>query len=191
MKPILILYATRDGQTRKIAEHVAGELSARAMAAELLDARTLPATFDLGAYGGAILAASVRYGKHERELVDFARTHKDVLSNMPNAFLSVSGSEATAEDANATGETRARAAHDVQDVLDRFVAATGWRPTHAQPVAGAMLFTKYNFLVRFIIKQIAKRNGTKIDPTKDSEYTDWAALDRFVSELAPELAAAT
>lgn len=33
------------------------------------------------------------------------------------------------------------------------------------------------------MKLIAKSEGTSTDTSHDHEYTDWAALDRFVGEL--------
>jgi menaquinone-dependent protoporphyrinogen oxidase len=53
-------------------------------------------------------------------------------------------------------------------------------------VAGAILYTKYNFLLRFVMKQIAKKAGASTETSQDYEYTDWVALDRFVEELATE-----
>jgi menaquinone-dependent protoporphyrinogen IX oxidase len=40
--------------------------------------------------------------------------------------------------------------------------------------------------VRFVIRMIAERKDT----SRDTEYTDWPALDRFVDELVPSFAAA-
>ena len=37
MKPILVLYATKEGHTRRIAEHIAATLRARDQAAEVID----------------------------------------------------------------------------------------------------------------------------------------------------------
>ena len=33
------------------------------------------------------------------------------------------------------------------------------------------------------MRLIAKREGAATDTSRDYEYTDWAALDRFVNEL--------
>ncbi len=103
---------------------------------------------------------------------------------MPAAFISVTLSEAGAERPSATPEERARFAADVQKVLEAFLKETGWRPKRVKPVAGALLYTKYNFLVRFIMKRIAKTTGAETDTSRDYEYTNWAALDRFADELA-------
>src|SRR5689334_25291448 len=47
MKPILIIYATREGHTRHIAEHAGALLGARQTAFELVDAAHLPEGFSL------------------------------------------------------------------------------------------------------------------------------------------------
>jgi menaquinone-dependent protoporphyrinogen oxidase len=50
-------------------------------------------------------------------------------------------------------------------------------------VAGALLYTQYGLLKRFIMKLIVKRQGGSTDTSVDHEYTDWAALQRFVDEF--------
>jgi menaquinone-dependent protoporphyrinogen oxidase len=177
------LYATREGQTRRIAEHVAADVRAHGLAADVVDACDLPHGFDLGAYAAAVVAASVHFGKHEREMTAFVKEHRDALARMPAAFLSVSGSEATVERANASPEARARAAHDVREMIARFFEETGWRPDRVHPVAGAIAYTKYNFLLRFVMRRIAKREDAPTDTSRDYEFTDWQALDHFVDEL--------
>jgi menaquinone-dependent protoporphyrinogen oxidase len=59
-----------------------------------------------------------------------------------------------------------------------------------KPVAGALLYTKYNFIVRFVMKQIVKKKSGSTDTSRDHEYTDWAALDRFVEDLLHDVPAA-
>src|SRR5262245_14074823 len=98
MKPILILYATREGHTRKIAEHLAAAARARNHAAEVIGVAYLPADFSTAGYSAAILCASIHIEKHESEMVAFVKQHKDELERIPAAFLSVSLAETTAED---------------------------------------------------------------------------------------------
>jgi menaquinone-dependent protoporphyrinogen oxidase len=184
-KPILVLYATREGQTRRIAEHLAATIRARDLSAEVVDARQVPPGFSVGAYEAAILTASVHLGKHEPEMVEFVKRHRAELERTPAAFLSISLSEAGAEDPAAPPERRAQSAADVERMIQEFLSETAWHPSHIHAVAGALLYTKYNFLVRFVMKIIAKRAGGSTDTSHDHEYTDWAALDRFVQELIP------
>jgi menaquinone-dependent protoporphyrinogen oxidase len=46
-------------------------------------------------------------------------------------------------------------------------------------VAGALVYTKYDYFKRLVMKLIADRRGGDTDTSKDHEYTDWAALYRF------------
>src|SRR5215467_13612460 len=68
-----------------------------------------------------------------------------------------------------------------------FFDQTSWHPNRVKPVAGALLYTKYNFIVRFIMKRIAKKAGAATDTSRDYEYTDWLSLNRFIDEFADEL----
>ena len=70
-------------------------------------------------------------------------------------------------------------------MIDRFVKETGWRPARVFPVAGALAYTRYNVLVRFVMKRIARKAGAPTDTTRDHELTDWRDVDRFAAVLAP------
>ncbi len=185
MKPILILYATREGHTRRIAEHIAAAIRARGYAADVVDAADLPAEFSMEDYEAAVIAASVHREKHEKEMVSFVRRFREYLECMPAVFLSVSLSEAGAEDATATPEHRAQAAADVQKMIDAFLKETGWHPSKVRAAAGALSYTKYNFVIRFVMKRIAKAQGASTDTSRDHELTDWEALDHIVDEVVP------
>src|SRR5689334_788924 len=83
MKPVVVVYATREGQTKRIADHVAASLRERGLDVIALDIRQAEARLDLGAYSAALLAASVHAGQHAREIVDFVKTHRQRLQSMP------------------------------------------------------------------------------------------------------------
>jgi menaquinone-dependent protoporphyrinogen oxidase len=186
MKSIGVFYATREGQTRRIAEHVGANLKSRGFEVDISNVRDLPANpaVDLGRYAAVILAASVHAGAHESEMVKFVKRSLAQLEHLPAALLSVTLTEAGVERVNATPEEHARFAADVDMMLNHFYEQTGWHPRKVKPVAGALLYTKYNFMIRFVMKRIAKSAGADTDTSRDYEYTDWAALDRFVNEFA-------
>jgi len=191
MKPLVILYATRQGQTRRIAEHIQAAIRERGHTARIRNLREVREPFILDRYDGAILAASVHLGKHEPELLDFVKRHRDELDKVPTAFLSVSLAEAGAEDATRSEEDRAKATADVQRVIHEFLDQTGWRPRRVRAVAGALLYSKYNFLVRFVMKQIAKKAAMASDTSQDYEFTDWKAVEHFVDDVLSDHAAHT
>jgi len=183
MKPILVIYATREGHTRRIAEHVGAVLEAQRRSFGLIDAAHIPERFLLTQYSAGIVCASLHLGKHEPEMVKFVKGHLAELQRIPTVFLSVSLEEVTAEDAEVPPEKRAAAETNVKRTIDRFLADTGWHPLHVAAVAGALMYSKYNFVTRFIMKRIAEKAGKPVDTTRDYEFTDWTKLDRLIEEL--------
>lgn len=187
MKPVLILYATREGQTRRIAEHLAATARARELAADVVNVADTMGEFSLDRYSAAIVAASVHLERHEQEMIDFVRRHRVELERMPAVFLSVSLAEAGAEAPAATAQARAKAAEDVEIMIDRFLEETGWHPSKVQAAAGALMYTRYGPLTRFVMRRIARKVGASTDASRDHEFTDWEALDRLVDSIAGNL----
>jgi menaquinone-dependent protoporphyrinogen oxidase len=190
MNRILIAYATRHGQTRRIAERVASRFRSRGLDVELVlrDLAKERVSMSPGQFVGAILAGSLHLGRHEPELVRFVKANRAALDAVPTAFLSVSGSEATVERADTPPKTKEEARERVKEALRIFQDATGWQPREVMPVAGAILYTKYDFFTRLVLKWIAKRESGPTDTSRDYEYTDWAALDRFADRFAESFA---
>ena len=183
MKPVLILFATREGHTAHIAERLARSIGERGAVAEVVNVAHPPDGFSLDSYSSGLIAASVHLGAHEKEMVQFVREHRAELERLPTVFLSVSLSEASVENAGAPAERRAAAATDVHMMIERFLKETGWNPNRIQAVAGALMYSHYNFLIRFVMKRIAKAAGASTDTSCDQEFTDWTALDHLADEL--------
>jgi menaquinone-dependent protoporphyrinogen oxidase len=183
---VAIVYATREGQTRRIAEYLAGAFQARDANVDLFDAAG-EVEPDLDVYDAIVVAGSVHVGKHEKELVKLVKRHLRTLERIPSAFVSVSLSQAGVEAVTREPAQRKQAAQDVAGVLETFFQQTGWAPHWVQPVAGALLYTRYNFLIRFVIKQISKRAGGSTDTSRDHEYTNWASLERLATRMLDEL----
>jgi menaquinone-dependent protoporphyrinogen oxidase len=66
---------------------------------------------------------------------------------------------------------------------------TGWRPDVSEVFAGALMYSEYNWLVRMVMKSIARHEGGSTDTSHDTEYTDWTEVDRFAEAFfsRPEL----
>jgi menaquinone-dependent protoporphyrinogen oxidase len=185
---IAIFFATREGHTRHIAEHLASEFQRYGADADIFDVRNQPTLSDWTRYATAIVAASVHIGRHEPEMIAFVRRHRAELERLDAAFLSVSLSERGAEDPATPEERRPQFVNDVKRMIDGFVTAAGWRPARVLPVAGRLAYRQYNPLVRFVIKQIARHNGAPTDTSRNHDLTNWSALDRFAEQLATNAA---
>lgn len=81
------------------------------------------------------------------------------------------------------GESHLRWSRSKLKVVEKFIENTGWRPQRIELIAGALPYSRYNFLVRFIMRRISAKEGGDTDTSHDYEYTDWNAIDRFAREL--------
>jgi menaquinone-dependent protoporphyrinogen oxidase len=133
------------------------------------------------------LAASVHQGNHEKEMLRFVKEHRTELERIPTAFISVSLSEVGAERWQATPAEHIHFAADVNKMLDTFFEQTEWYPTYVKPVAGALSYSKYNFFIRFIMRQVAGKQRAGTDTSRDYDYTNWIELDKFNEDLGAEI----
>ena len=76
MKLVAVLYATSEGHTRRIAEHIVGTLIALGYTSELIDVDHVPKTFELRRCIAAILAASVHFGRHQPEMIAYVKANR-------------------------------------------------------------------------------------------------------------------
>ncbi len=174
MAAVLVVYATRDGQTRKIAERIANVLRVRRHVVELLDAARAPRDVDLSRFQAVFIGSSVHAGGYLRPVVRFVQSHRAQLERLPTLFFSV-GLAILSKINDGRAQT--------MRLVDRLVAETGWRPRRIELVAGALPYTRYNFLIRFMMRRIVKTEGGDTDTSRDYEYTDWAAVHRFAAEF--------
>jgi menaquinone-dependent protoporphyrinogen oxidase len=183
MKPILVLYATREGQTRKIAEHVTQYLLARGLEARLEDVESPIESIDPAHFQAVILAASVHHGQHAREMIGFVRAQRNALARLPTALLSVSLAAASAEDDRQTGAKHTHTHAEVARATEEFLVRTGLLPTRILSVAGALLYSEYGRFVRFVMQRITQDSELGAEASHDFEYAAWARLDRFIDEF--------
>lgn len=167
---LFIGYATSEGQTRKIARHIADRVVDAGHAVELVPLADA-ADVDLTRFDGALLGGSLHAGQYQKVLSEFAADHVTALAAMPTLFLSVS---------------LAAAGHDAEDwrgldkILADFQDATGWVPGQVAQVAGAYMPSEYDVFRRFVMRRIIAAKDPDADLDWDHEYTDWDALDALV-----------
>lgn len=178
MARIVILYGTTDGQTRRIAQHVADGLVAEGVETTVVDAAAAPADFSFAGADAAVIAGSVRMGKHQRALTRIVRAHAAELAQIPSAFLSVSLSAA---------HDTEPARREVRKCIKKFLDDTRWTPDSVLPVAGALVFSRYGFFLKRVMRFLSRVNGGDTDMSRDYEYTDWNQLTGFAQGLARSL----
>jgi menaquinone-dependent protoporphyrinogen oxidase len=125
-------------------------------------------------YDAVIVAASVHAGHYQRSVRRWARTHAEALSHKPAAFISV---------CLGVLQRDAKVQHDLQAIVEEFVASTGWRPGVVKFVAGALPYTQYGWVRRLVMKRIVAKAGGDTDTSRDYEYTDWDDLRHFAADF--------
>lgn len=170
---ILVVYSTTEGHTRKIAGFISGILQNAGHEVTIADATDDPPLPE--GYDAILMGASIHVHKYQSALTDYITRHVNVLNKMPGAFFSVCLAVAS----DIEEEHR-----EAEKITKEFMAQTGWNPIMTTQVAGALKYTEYDYFKRIIMKMISKREGRTTDTSKDHEYTDWKAVERFVNEFA-------
>ena len=83
----LIIYSSNDGHTKTICKRIIDCLKDgnAARLVSLNDAKNL----DLSKFNKIIIGASIRYGKHSKELYKFIKLNKNILDEKESVFFSV------------------------------------------------------------------------------------------------------
>lgn len=169
---ILIVYATTDGQTRKIARFVADRLADTGHSAEMLPAADA-GDVAVDRFDGVILAGSLHVSGFQKPLAAFARNAAPALNTARTLFLTVSLTAAGDHEEDWDGLHKA--------VAD-FIRETGWTPGRTEHVAGAFRFTEYDFFRAWAMRWIAAQRDKAAAAQQTTEYTDWAALGGVIDD---------
>ena len=169
---VLIVYATTEGQTRKIARFMENVLQEDGHQVVVSDAEAdapSPEDFD-----SILLGASIHVHKYQKSLAKYIDNYRNLLNEKHSAFFSVCMAVAR----NDKSEHEA-----VYEMTHKFFEDNGWSPDSEVYFAGAVKYTKYNFIKRFIMRMISKKAGGAIDTSEDFEYTDWNQVKKFAIDF--------
>ena len=171
---ILILFGTTDGHTAKIAAALAETLQMEGASVEVADAGARVPPPDADGYAAVIVAASVHASGYQASVRRWVKANLRALGDRPSAFVSV-----------CLGVVQHDPAVDREllAILQRFYRQTGWKPAVVKVVAGALLYTRYGWLKRWVMRRIAGKAHGDTNTTRDYEYTDWVDLRGFARDF--------
>ena len=171
MTKILVVFHTSEGQTARIAEHVAAVLRELGDDVDVHDIAGAPAP---ELYDGVVAGDSIHMVHHSKSLTRYLRDHAAALRTVPAALFQVSMTSA-----NPDAEHTAAAQRLVQELEDR----TGFDPDLVGLFAGALVYTQYGWFKRRVMRAIARHEGDDTDVRHDHEYTDWHAVEQFSRDV--------
>ncbi|WP_261816366.1 menaquinone-dependent protoporphyrinogen IX dehydrogenase [Vibrio gallicus] len=173
MKRAVLLYSSREGQTKKILAHIEQELEG--YQCDTLDLHQVDG-LDLSKYQKVVIGASIRYGKLNKALYTFIDQHLDELRASKTFFFCVNLTARKEDQGKDTPEGSA--------YIKTFLSKSPWQPEVIGVFAGALLYPRYNLFDRFMIRLIMSMTGGETDTTKEVEYTNWEKVSLFAQKIA-------
>lgn len=172
---VLIVYGSSYGQTARIAARIRHLLTEHGFVVTLRRGEDVPADFSAAGFDGILVGGSMIRRKYQKSIRRFVERHVTLLNVLPSGFFAVSG---------AAGSREPRGRVEAQRLMHGFCTRAGWTPRLSASMAGAIAYTKYNPLLRWMMKRISAAEGGSTDTSRDHEYTDWNQVAEFAAEFA-------
>jgi menaquinone-dependent protoporphyrinogen oxidase len=172
MSNILIIYSSTDGQTFKISNKLRTTIEQqqhRAMVVSVDEATSV----DLSSFDKIVIGASIRYGHHSPQIIEFIETNKHLLDSKPNAFFSV----------NVVARKPEKSTPDTNPYLRKFLKRIHWKPKHLAVFAGKIDYPSYKAFDRFVIRLIMRITKGPTAPNAVVEFTDWNQVELFGQQI--------
>lgn len=168
----LILFSSRDGQTREIAEAIASDMKPF-QACDVLNILHA-GNINWQQYDRILIGASVRYGHFQPAVAKFVAEHQTQLKERVSGFFSV----------NLTARKADKRTPQTNVYTRKFLLSTPWEPECCAVFAGALRYPRYRWIDRVMIRLIMRMTGGETDTSREVEYTDWQQVTHFAGEFA-------
>ncbi|MBI1194005.1 MAG: hypothetical protein GC205_12670 [Bacteroidetes bacterium] len=163
---VLVLYASKHGATRQIAEQVWRTLRDAGLHAELRDAQDAP---DPGRYQAIVVGTAIYMGQWQSEAKNWLLRHQAALSQLP-LWIFASGPTGQGDPAESLkGETVPQKLQALMDSL---------KPREVRVFHGALRTDELNLLERMAIKAVKAPVG---------DFRDWKAIEQWAAEISQQL----
>ena len=162
-----IIYSSVDGQTLKICNALRDQLLQNEQNVALFsidDFKEEVTDFDT-----LIIGASIRYGVHNKKIIDFINTHKKQLNSIKTVFFSV----------NLVARKAEKNTPETNPYVIKFFKTIDWTPTMVGVFAGKLDYKKYPFFDRIMIQFIMWMTKGPTDTNTEIEYTNWDSVKEF------------
>ncbi len=168
MANILIIYSTTDGHTVTICNRLKRVLEPYGHRVTIISVNE-SSEVDLQAFDKIVIGASIRYGKHSPQIVQFISKNGQILDSKPNAFFSV----------NVVARKPEKCQPATNPYLKKFLKRISWKPKELAVFAGKIDYPRYTPFDRFMIRLIMWITKGPTDPTAVIEFTNWQQVEDF------------
>ena len=172
MNKTIIIYSSTDGHTEKICrflKKIFEESSHDVTITTVQDSKNI----DLTQFEKIIIGASVRYGRHKKEVYEFIENNLGLLSKKKNAFFSV----------NVVARKTNKRSKETNPYVRKFLNEIEWKPNIIGIIAGKINYALYGFIDRTMIRLIMRFTNGPTDINSNIEFTDWKQVELFGEEI--------
>lgn len=166
-QPILVVYESRHGSTREIAEHIAEGL--RVYGEWQVTLRIAGQVTDLSPYRAVVLGSPVYDGRWLPEAEDFVRDHEHELARRPLWLFSVASFGDNHRYVGKLVKREPRGIEQLQAAL---------HPRSYRVFAGVIQPAHWPWYGRLLLRLFGGRVG---------DNRDWLEIDRWIEQLASDL----
>ena len=171
MSSFLVIYSSTDGHTKKICERIKNLIN-NGNLVELFSLEEAK-QIELSNFENIVIGASIRYGKHSRQLYNFIKSNRNILDQKKCAFFSV----------NVVARKPEKNTAETNPYINKFLKISKWKPNKIGVFAGKVDYPSYNLIDKYIIKFIMFITKGPTDTSQSYEFTDWSKVDDFSKEF--------
>ncbi|WP_417886066.1 menaquinone-dependent protoporphyrinogen IX dehydrogenase [Zunongwangia sp.] len=171
MKKIGILYSSVDGHTKEICTVLSKKLAKSDKKITLIPISKF--NKNITDFEVIVIGASIRYGKHRKEVFKFIEQHKAKFPKLKTAFFSV----------NLVARNSNKNSPETNPYLLKFLKKIDWKPDLLEVFAGKLDYKAYSFLDRIMIQLIMKLTHGPTSSKEAIDYTNWEKVARFSEKI--------
>lgn len=168
---IMIIHASIEGQTARIARYVRDLLEEEGPQVQMVDTERDPSKASFSGVDQVVLAAPVHERRYPAGFEAFVAARLSDFEAPQTVMLAVSLAAAFPEKMD-----------DARDFQMEFEMRTGFTPDEVHYVAGALRPSSYGYFENQILRHVVLQ-GAEIDPTTKREFTDWEAIRKTTLKL--------
>jgi len=167
-----IVYSSIDGQTHKICNFIKDKLQKNNQVVDLFSIDNF--TSKISNYPIFVVASSIRYGVHNKKIIDFIHSNKKELDATKTVFISV----------NLVARKPEKNTPETNPYVVKFFKSIDWKPTITEVFAGKLDYKKYPYWDRIMIQFIMWMTKGPTDKNTKIEYTNWEKVTSFSKTLS-------
>ena len=116
MSSTLIIYSSTDGHTKTICERITNFSNDKNMV-KIISLNEAP-KLEISKFDKIVIGASIRYGKHSKELYKFINLNKNILDKKDSSFFSV----------NVVARKSEKNTPETNPYIKKFLKISNWSP---------------------------------------------------------------